>query len=128
MMNLKKKRNFIKRHKQLIPKEIFIGLNEGKGSNSGDKNPHKEGTKSYVSWKYGYDSAREQEKIDRVFDKLPLYRQLLCKHTPFHKYEYYMNIPGRPKIGRNGNIIDRDPAFKQYRCKYCSDRINYPIN
>ncbi len=127
MINLKKKRSFIKRHKKLIPKEIFTGINEGKGSNSGDKNPYDEGTKSYASWKYGYDSAREQEKVDIIFDKAPLYRQLLCKSS-FHKYEYHMRIPGRPKIGREGNIIDRDPAFKQYRCKYCSNRINYPIN
>ena len=99
---------------------IYEGVQMGHGSNEGDENPYEKGSKEYHGWNEGYESAREDERKERLFANLPWYRQILCG-VGLHKSRYLKRIQGRPTIGRDGSIIARDSAVRLFDCVCCEN-------
>ena len=101
---------------------LVAAVREGMGSNEGDPNPYEQGDKKYLAWNRGYDSARSEEELQRHRYSQPFWRRILCQFG-FHSMQFKQRIPGRPKIGKNFEIIGRDlPSFK-YECPHCLDYI-----
>ena len=103
-----------------VDQTILGAVQQGTCAELGDVNPHKpEDKKRFLGWEQGYKNVVREHNLQQRLNNRSLCRRFLCC-IGIHKYRLKL-VPGRPHIGKGGNIDRRDPIVKKYICIYCDD-------